>query len=295
MDRNTECRAFREQLERALEGRAAPEELAPLGWNEHLLGCESCRELFAREEALEELLAAWPASRLSPERRRVLLACLRAHAREERTLDALLDADPLVDAPRDLAARVRAGVDDARLDDLLELDRELTAPRGLAARVLDGLEDERAPAPAPRFRADRRLLWFAAAAAAVALLLQVPRGDAPREVPDIVEGPPAPVPRDADGVDDADRVLDPAARFDGVEVADAGPAGDDDLLAVLDLLEEDALWESEDLDLGLATEIDIHEEWLLEYALESEGGDDEAAVDDPGGDDAGDDAGSEVR
>lgn len=279
MERNMECRAFRELLERALEGRAAPEDLAPLGWDEHLLGCEPCRDLFAREEALEELLATWPGPKLSPERRRALIACLHAHVKapREHSLDALLEADALIDAPQDLAARVRAGVDDARLDDLLELDRELVAPRGLAARVLDGLEDERAPAP--RFRADRRLLWFAAAAAAVALLLQIPRGDVRPDAPDIVEGPDVPAPRDP---------FEPEARFDGVEVAAAPTSEDDDLLAVLDLLEEDALWETEGIDLDLATEIDIHEEWLLEYALESEG-------DDADDDDTERDAGGEVR
>ncbi|MCA8978386.1 MAG: hypothetical protein H6831_12195 [Planctomycetes bacterium] len=254
-----DCRAFRLQLELALEGRARPHELGPLGWHEHLLGCADCRELLEREEALEELLAALPEPRLSIERRLSLLARLRADSRGDSALDQLLESDHELAAPPGLAQRVLAGVQDARLDALLELNRELEVPAGLAARVLEGLEADRAPAP--RFVFDRRWAWPAAAAAAAAIFFAWPRGEEPAQ-PDFVEGPkPVVVPVD-----------EPPAPEDTqpVEVAVDEPlteAEEDDLLAVLDLLEEDALWSDESLDLELSASIDITSEWLLEYTL----------------------------
>ena len=269
------CREFRAELERALEGRPRPDELTTLSWNEHLLGCGACRALLEREEALEELLASWPKPSLSPERRVALLACLRAEPGDEAALDDLLEVDDVA-APSGLAARVLSGVDDARLDELLERDRELAIPSGLAARVLDGLEDELSPAPARRFQLDRRLLWPAAVAAGLLLFVQWRARDVQdAPAPDFVEGPDAPVDPlpDGSGVDRVD-----------VANADAPAAGEDDLLAVLDLLEQDALWDSETLDLELTTNIEIHEEWLLEYTLEqSEAAEEEDAdIDDAG-------------
>ena len=275
-DLHADCREFRAQLESALEGRARPEELAPLGWNAHLLACGSCRELLEREEALEELLAGWPDPGLSPQRRAALLACLRAEARNHRSLDHLLESAREVEAPTGLAGRVLAGVADARLDALLDLGLEVDVPPGLAASVLDGLEAERAPAP--RFVFDRRWAWPAAAAAAAILMFAWPRGDeSPAPVaPDFAE-------TDANGPQEAQPPS--ASDVDQPEVAATGSApstDDDDLLAVLDLLEEDALWAEETLDLELSSSIDVGDEWLLEYAAyeESNG----AATDDEGED-----------
>lgn len=251
-----DCRAFRLQLELALEGRARPHELGPLGWHEHLLGCADCRDLLQREEALEELLVALPEPRLSIERRVALLARLRADSTGDAALDQLLESDHDLVAPPGLPQRILARVQDARLEVLLDFDRELDAPPGLAARVLDGLEAERAPKT--RFVLDRRWAWPAAAAAAAALFFAWPRGEEPAK-PDFVEGPTPDAPLDdlPGDVEDAEVALD----------VPLSNAEQDDLLAVLDLLEEDVLWTEESLDLELSASIDITSEWLLEYTL----------------------------
>ena len=263
------CQEFRDRLSRALEGPPRPDELAPLGWSHHLGSCSACRALLAREEALEELLASLPRPQLSPERRRALLACLRAEARGESALDHLLERDASVLAPAGLADRVRAGLDDARLDALLDRDRDLAPPAGLAARVLEGLADERAPAPlaGPGSSGFRRWLLPAAAAAAVlAVSLQLARNDEPTEPePVVAVGPDGAQGRGPDAPDPVDQGL-AAGAGDAV-------AAEDDLLAVLDLLEEDALWSEESLDLALASELEIAEEWLLEFTLEESEGD----------------------
>jgi hypothetical protein len=255
-----DCRAFRLQLELALEGRARPEELAPLGWHEHLLGCEGCRDLLAREEALEELLAALPEPRLSIERRVALLARLRGSKEGDSELDHLLESDQTIEAPAGLTQRVLVGIQDARLDAALDLDRDLEIPTGLAARVLDSLDAARTPAPSSGFVLDRRWAWPAAAAAAAVLFFSLQGEEAP-VTPDFVEGPSPVVPDDqpseANAVDDVD-----------VAAENSLPAAEeDDLLAVLDLLEDDVLWTDESHDLELAAGIDITSEWLLEYTL----------------------------
>lgn len=252
------CRNFRAQLEHALEGRAQPNQLAPLGWHEHLLACEPCRELFAREEALEELLASLPEPRLSAARRNALLACLRADVARDAALDHLLESDLEIYPPAGLAGRVIAGVEAARLDELLELDRELVVPTGMAARVLDGLQSELAPAPASRFVLDRRWIWPAAAAAAALIFFALP-GAEERAEPVIVEGP-TPVAPQVQPFEP-----DPAPLREVAADAPLSISEQDDMLAVLDLLEEDALWSEENLDLELSAGIDITSEWLLEY------------------------------
>ena len=56
---SSNCREFRRLLERELSPDT-PAELTTLSWHEHLLSCESCRELLREEEALEVLLASLP-------------------------------------------------------------------------------------------------------------------------------------------------------------------------------------------------------------------------------------------
>lgn len=112
-DMNANCETFRAQLSAALEGRPQPEQLGPLGWNEHLLGCGPCRELLEAEEALEMLLASLPEPHLPPELVRRLLARL-ALERTEAGLDRLLEEAPEPHAPLNLAQRILAGLDSDR-------------------------------------------------------------------------------------------------------------------------------------------------------------------------------------
>ncbi len=87
-------------------------------------------------------------------------------------LDRLLDLDRQLPVPRDLAARVLAGLERSEtraLDALLELDPEPAAPADLAARVIAAVRAEE--------RARRRFRWLpggtlprVAAAAAVILV-----------------------------------------------------------------------------------------------------------------------------
>lgn len=282
-----DCRGFRRGLARVLEGRPLPEALTQLSWHEHLLGCEECRELLEREEALEVLLATLPEPQLPPELVRRLVARLeRANdpvaldsllelasaeapaglsdrvlsgVRSEVALDALLDLDPQPVAPAGLAASIREGVRarvEGELDRLLELDPAPVAPRELSRDILARLESERTRS-APRLRLVRSLPRYAAAAAVLIAALGATWW---------VGGP-----------------LEPARSVE--EVARVAPAEEPEatLLAMLDVLENDSLWEDtasgaelaqEDLELLLADEFDPEVEVLLAYLSEDElGGD----------------------
>lgn len=140
------CDGFRRKLARALEGAPMPEELTTLSWHEHLLGCEDCRELLQREEALEVLLATLPEPKLPPDLTRRLVARLSnsTEASLDFGLDQLLEADGVA-IPVGLSSRVRDGLRaEAALDELLELDGHLEVPGGLAARVAEGARQEAA-------------------------------------------------------------------------------------------------------------------------------------------------------
>jgi methyl-accepting chemotaxis protein len=106
---NHPCRDFRIVLEGRLDGRAAPERLGDLAWNDHLFTCAECRALLDAEEALESLLAGVPEPELAPAVRARVLARLRL-AREEDRLDRLLDAAVDERAPVGLAAGVLAAL-----------------------------------------------------------------------------------------------------------------------------------------------------------------------------------------
>jgi hypothetical protein len=286
-----DCHGFREALSRALEGLPVPPGLAALSWHEHLLGCQVCRELLEREEALEVLLATLPDPKLPPELTRRLVARL-AEAREdvgeeelstagldslldlseaqipagmsarvlagldaERSLDALLALDPEPVAPSGLGARVLAGLgrgEEAQLDRLLDLDGSLTVPEGLSRRVLEGLALDRRRV-VPRLRLLRSAPLYAAAAGLVLAALGWTIWSA------------------------SQNDIRPVATHE--EVASGGldqAEPDPDLLAVLDMLENDSLWNdtvegaevadsSEDLPLLLADTLDSGDEILLAF------------------------------
>ncbi len=268
---NKGCGEFRAALSRALEGLPVPEELTVLGWHEHLLSCEECRQLLEREEALEELLATLPQPKLPPDLTRRVLQRLRegsgsldrlleladaappagltervtAGLRAERALDRLLDADA-VSVPEGLAARVRAGI---AVEQLLELDPEPVVPEGLSARVLGALERERwqpVETTASRFRVLRSPIFYAAAAGLVFMVtsLVVWMG--------------------------RERVTDPGGD-DRIVIDDTAPEleSDAELIANLDLL-ADSVWPDpgEHLSLLLAYSVDVDTEELLEYQEE---------------------------
>lgn len=270
-----DCADFQRRLEQVLAGRPPSAGLRPLAWHEHLLGCADCRALLEREEALEELLASLPEPGLSPELARRVLARLTVardldrlleldlaeppgglgarvleRARAAAALDRLLDLDPAAPAPEGLAGRVARGARAAAaLDRLLAQDAEPVPPPGLADRVLAGVHPARRPA-ARRLRLLRDLPRYAAAAAALLLALGAawwalrPAG---------VPAPP---------------VSDPE------EVARTAEEPDPELLAALDVLIDDSVWEEDlamDLDLLLAEEVEPEVEVLLAFLPEEDG------------------------
>lgn len=202
---NHDCRSFRRELERALEGRRAAE-LDGLGWHEHLLGCRECRALLEAEEALETLLDSLPEPQLPPSlARRVLRRLREAERGREAALDRLLELDESAQAPRGLAQRVLHGLAaergrsartaEERLDELLERAREVHVPAGLAGRVLSGVAEERALARrrARPFLARPRGFLLAAALllAALALWMLLPARGRQPQPSGIVQGPEA--------------------------------------------------------------------------------------------------------
>lgn len=278
MTPHDDCADFRRRLARALEGRPMPETLTELSWHEHLLGCGECRALLEREEALEVLLATLPDPQLPPDLVRRLVARLDREsdpagldsllelasaetpaglsqrvtegARAEAALDDLLDLDPEPVAPAELARVVRDGVRarvEGELDRLLELDPAPVAPAGLARGVLARLEADRRRS-VPRLRLVRSLPRYAAAAAVLLAALGatwwVGGGD------------------------------DPTPNSEEVAVVAPSQEPDATLLAMLDVLEDDSLWQDNagDLELLLDDEFDSEVEVLLAYVPEDEFG-----------------------
>lgn len=245
-----DCLAFRTLLEKKLVGRPDPSSLSALSWHGHLLGCADCRELFEGEEALEALLATWPEPRLSPEVKRRVLTALAKSKQLETSLDALLERDLEFAAPKDLAARVLAGLEKSRgslasqtddpLDRLLDRAGTVVVPLGLEKRVIAGLARERAPVRRPVL-AFRRSVWLAAAAAVLVMALVVwlaKRREEAHVQPITVQDRPATAPQHA-----------PDAQ----------------MLAALDVLENwDLLMQSDDVDALLST-LGTDEEVLLDY------------------------------
>ena len=270
---NPDCHGFREALSRALEGMPVPPALTALSWHEHLLACGDCRQLLEDEEALEVLLATLPEPNLPPELKRRIVARLSmtsqeveldslldlaqarapegmsarviAGARGEAALDRLLDLDPEPEVPADLAARVRAGLtrrrEEEALDLLLEVDGGVATPAGLSDRVLAGLAADRERV-VPRLRILRHLPVFAAAAGLVLAALGW-----------TVWGP------------------GPGGGTSSEKVASRGEVSEPDpqLLEMLDVLENDHLWEEaaqgEDLPTLLADTLDPGDEILLAF------------------------------
>jgi len=279
-----DCLAFRTLLENQLVGRPDPSSLSALSWHEHLFGCGDCRRLFEGEEALEALLATWPEPRLSPEVKRRVLMALAKSKRFETSLDALLERDVEYTAPKDLAARVLAGLEMDRgaigarskqsasaktpvnagvsgtfdpLDRLLERAGDVTVPRDLARHVLAALATERAPARRP-ILAWRRSTWLAAAAAIFVLALVVWLAQQRPETPvePIVENVPTTNAPQMDGL--APRKIPLAPQV-------VSNAPDVQMLAALDVLENwDLLMSSDDVDALLST-LGTADEVLLDY------------------------------
>ena len=284
----SDCHDFRVALSRALEGLPVPPALTALSWHEHLLGCGECRELLESEEALEVLLATLPDPKLPPELSERIVARLsatRAEAnldnlldlaearapegmsarvlaavRGEEALDRLLERDLEPEVPPGLAARVGGGLAAHRaqdpLDRLLELDSEPELPAGLSRTVLAGLEAERGRV-LPRLQLLRHVPLFAAAAGLVLAALGW-----------TVWGP---------GGDTGSKVAPEEVASHGTSspsVVDEEP--DPQLLAMLDVLENDDLWRdtaegvevadsSDDLPLLLADTLDPGDEILLAF------------------------------
>jgi hypothetical protein len=287
---NKLCREFRGRLLEALEGAPRPTELKTLSWHEHLLGCEPCRVLLEREEALEVLLATLPHPKLPPDLVRRIVVKLGGHSQtdgagEERfqldsllnlagaevpeglaarvrsglALDLLLDRVPEPEVPEGLALRVsrgaRARFEDG-LDALLDEDSEVLVPDGLAGRVLADLEHER---HVPRLKIMGRMPRYAAAAALLLALLGAPwwSGQVSSEGPLTQE-------------EMATSVLPTLPESKEVNAS---------LLAALDVLENDSLWietasgpeaktEESDLHLFLDGALDTGDELLLAFLIE---------------------------
>lgn len=169
------CMEFRALLESELMRPGTNTELTPLTWHEHLLACESCRELLAAEEALEVLLSSLPEPRLPEDLARRVLARLRMirleSNREASGLDALLETDRDPHVPEGLSARVLSALANERSTQKDDLDRlldryEVEVDPNMSKRVLAALESERA-APILPFYERRFVKVLLASAAAV--------------------------------------------------------------------------------------------------------------------------------
>ena len=218
---------------RELLGRALCEpaaQLQPLSWHEHLNVCPECRRLLEEEEALEYLLASLPEPRLPGALVERVLTRLRGE-HVPADLDALLDLDHL-DEPEGLTRRV---LSELELDRLLARVPELEPPAGLSARVLAALESEREEKTSRVFPL-RRLVPLAASLLAILGFL---------------------------ALSDDNEVGPPLAE----RQADEEPS--DEMLALLDILGDEALWENGtwegDDAIDLALSLDESDELLLEY------------------------------
>ncbi len=245
----TSCRAFRGDLERALEGRRQAGRLVELSFDGHLIACADCRGLLDSEQALELLLASLPEPRLPEELAQRVLARLR-HEREAG-LDALLERAPAPRVPANLARRVRAAVAGERsapaLDPLDRLLDAVPAPRVPATLAVRVQKAARKAAGRGRPRVVRGValgLALAAAAALIALILP----------PDLWSA------RETGG----ESVAEPVPQA-------AGEALSDEFLAAFDVLENWELLNGEDLDFLLAS-IDEIDELVFEESLWSETG-----------------------
>ena len=255
------CNDFRRRLEALLLRSETAPELTTLGWHEHLVGCDDCRELLQAEEALDVLLSGLPDPELPPDLAARLLR--RLAAARAVGLDALLELDR-VDAPPDLPLRTLAGLRaarvEARLDTLLDSLPEPAPPRDLARGVLRGLEPERRTTlraqPARRGRS-----WAPALLAAAAAVLAI--------VGAYVFWPASPEHRLGTLGEDTLAALGTGESVEATESALPEPAApDEELLASLDLLEDWELLNGEDVDLLLAT-LEAPDELLLEDTDES--------------------------
>ena len=201
-----------------------------LSWHEHLSICARCRRLLEEEEALEYLLTTLPSPALPLELANRLLVRLRGQ-RASEGVDALLERDQ-IDEPEGLAERIKGNL---ALDRLLEQGVEAEAPVGLSARVLVALKGER-EASRPRRLSLRRLMPLAASLLALLGLFLMNREDTS-------PSPLAELP------------------------VDERPSAE--MLALLDLLGDEAIWEDElwesDEAIDLALELDESDELLLEY------------------------------
>lgn len=169
MNSGNTCRQFRSLLENELRRPGTNTELTSLSWHEHLLFCESCRELLAAEEALELLLSSLPAPKLPAHlARRVLLRLQQARIRPG--LDRLLEVDAGLEPPTGLSGRVLAALADSReaegLDQLLDRYQVPVHPE-LSERILAGLHNERFAAPLSFYERPLVKVLLTAAAAAI--------------------------------------------------------------------------------------------------------------------------------
>jgi hypothetical protein len=201
-----------------------------LSWHEHLSICAGCCRLLEEEEALEYLLTTLPAPGL-PE---ALASRVLTRLREQRAsygLDALLERDQL-EEPLGLSGRIKR---DLALDRLLELGDQLEVPAGLSARVLTALKGSR-EASQPQAISFRVLLPLAASLLALLGVFFVNREGA--SPPVVAELP-----------------------------VDESPSSE--MLALLDILGDEAVWEEELWEsneaIDLALELDESDELLLEY------------------------------
>ena len=266
------CREFLGSLELALQGLPQPESLIPLSFDEHLLGCEACRELLDAEHALEMLLASLPEPRLPADLASRVLERLRRErrvsAQPARDLDALLDGAPDPVMPADLASRVLRGVApvrqeqfrDAELDRLLENLPTPVAPANLSRELLAALRIERPVQRLTLLRSPR--LWVPLAAAGVLAavwLSQSWKKDEPSptkdneidsQMVDVIDPIDGPIDWLNDEMVDAFEVLENWEHLQGSDL--------DLLLASIDEIDE-LLIETSEWDSELASEEDSDE------------------------------------